>query len=337
LLFIDIKFLNMISHRIPGFQKKSEYLWNCRCLICGDSATNKRKKRGYFYRADNHIQYKCHNCLVSMPFALFLRDHGDGGLYDEYRLERYLERKPPTRPVPTGPVPLPKRKPTSHPLNALATRVSKLAEDHPAVVYLTGRKIPGNRFTDLWFLPETKDIVSLCPRYEGRLVGSESRVVFPLYDETGTFAGVGMRAIENRPDIKRYVNIKFDQDNPHHLFFGLPTVDPTQRVYVVEGAMDSLFLPNAIAANTSDFSSVKYLGFPDVVYIWDNQPRNKEVCKIQEKMIRTGIHTVIWPSRVVEKDINEMVLAGRDVQSIVDANVVSDVEAILKFSDWKKC
>jgi hypothetical protein len=45
---------------------------------------------------------------------------------------------------------------------------------------------------------------------------------------------------------------------------------------------------------------------------------------------------VIWPDTIVEKDINDMVLAGRDVQSIVECNNYSGLEAKLKFTTWKK-
>jgi hypothetical protein len=37
-----------------------------------------------------------------------------------------------------------------------------------------------------------------------------------------------------------------------------------------------------------------------------------------------------------EKDINDMVIAGHDVQKIVECNTYSGLEAKLKFNTWKK-
>ena len=45
---------------------------------------------------------------------------------------------------------------------------------------------------------------------------------------------------------------------------------------------------------------------------------------------------MIWPSHIQEKDINDMVLSGHDVQSIVDDNVYDGLEANLKFTTWKR-
>ena len=42
------------------------------------------------------------------------------------------------------------------------------------------------------------------------------------------------------------------------------------------------------------------------------------------------------PSNIHEKDINDMVLAGHDVQSIVESNVYKGLEANLKFNTWKR-
>lgn len=47
-LFIDKKFINIVSPQLDKFVWKKDNLANCRCPICGDSTTNKNKARGYF-------------------------------------------------------------------------------------------------------------------------------------------------------------------------------------------------------------------------------------------------------------------------------------------------
>ena len=73
-LYIDLKYLKGLSHRLEMFKDRGNHLYNCRCSICGDSQRNKRKARGYFYRKKNDMFYKCHNCSVSQSFGTFLKN-----------------------------------------------------------------------------------------------------------------------------------------------------------------------------------------------------------------------------------------------------------------------
>ncbi|MFZ9728893.1 MAG: DNA primase, partial [Candidatus Nanopelagicaceae bacterium] len=54
------------------------------------------------------------------------------------------------------------------------------------------------------------------------------------------------------------------------------------------------------------------------------------------KVIDRGDKVVIWPKNVQQKDINDMVLAGLNVQSVVESNIYKGLEATLKLNDWKK-
>ena len=77
-------------------------------------------------------------------------------------------------------------------------------------------------------------------------------------------------------------------------------------------------------------------GWSDIVYVYDNEPRNREICNRISKTIDRGEKVVIWPSNVSEKDLNDMILAGRDVQNMVECNTYKGLEAKLKFTNWKK-
>ena len=65
-------------------------------------------------------------------------------------------------------------------------------------------------------------------------------------------------------------------------------------------------------------------------------PRNREICKRIESTIDRGDKIVIWPSNIVEKDINDMVLGGHDVKKVVELNTYSKLQAKVKFTEWKK-
>ena len=55
---------------------------------------------------------------------------------------------------------------------------------------------------------------------------------------------------------------------------GLDRIDMSKQIYAVEGPLDSLFLDNCIAVGGSDLNKLE----SDVIIIFDNEPRNKEIC-----------------------------------------------------------
>jgi hypothetical protein len=77
-------------------------------------------------------------------------------------------------------------------------------------------------------------------------------------------------------------------------------------------------------------------GISNPVWIYDNEPRNREITNRISKTIDSGQSVVIWPNGIDDKDINDMVMSGLDVQSVIDSNTYSGLEAQLKFTTWKK-
>jgi len=74
----------------------------------------------------------------------------------------------------------------------------------------------------------------------------------------------------------------------------------------------------------------------DFVFVYDNEPRNKQIVERIEKMIARKFPVVIWPKNLKEKDINDMVLAGHDVNDLVESNTYSSLQAQVKLTEWKK-
>ena len=129
----------------------------------------------------------------------------------------------------------------------------------------------------------------------------------------------------------KYLTLKFDESKPK--IFGLDRLDFGETVYVVEGPIDSLFIPNCIAVAGSDFNEIPPC---ESVVIMDNERRNAEVVKTMEKLIDTDHHIVIWPDYILEKDINDMILAGRDVQTIIKDNTYQGLFARMALTNWKR-
>jgi len=81
---------------------------------------------------------------------------------------------------------------------------------------------------------------------------------------------------------------------------------------------------------------IRCLEGSSIIFVYDNEPRNREIVGRIERCIERNESVVIWPSNVKEKDINDMVLAGHDVQSVLESNTYSGLEAKIKFNNWKK-
>jgi len=333
--FIDVKYLNQIGYRLPNFAKKKQDLWNCRCIICGDSKKNKNKSRGYFYRNKNDLFYKCHNCAASQHFGTFL-ENLDSTLYKQYVFERYSSGMNGPKAHKNAEDDLVFEQPVfnTDPLKNVAERLDKLPDDNEAVVYCRNRNIPEKKFSELYFIPSVKDIVKIAPKYSS-IKTEEPRLLLPFYDENENLVGVAMRAM--RGENLRYINIKLNENAT--LIFGQDTVDRTKTINIVEGPIDSLFLDNSIAVAGTGFNKIETLGYPEdkIVVVFDNQPRNTQVCDLVEKYINLNYQVCIWPCDVIEKDINDMVTAGHDVESLIRENTYQGLMAKLKFTEWRNC
>ena len=332
-LYLDQKYLNLISNKLPLFKRKGSS-YNCRCIVCGDSAKKANKARGYFYPNKDKLMYKCFNCDASMYFSNFLKNI-DQFLYNQYSFESYADSKSFANTEPAFTFEQPTfKKAEERLLDKLLDRLDTLDETHEAVQFCLNRKIPKDQFKKIYFIQNIKDIVQLNDSYKESIKTEEPRLVFPFYDEEGLLTAVTCRAI--RGEALRYITVKVTQDKP--LIFGLDAVDKKRDVYVVEGPIDSLFVENAVAiSGTSlDKISLTNLDKENLTIIFDNQPRNKEVCSIINKTIDKGYKVVIWPQSIEEKDINEMVLKGKDVSRMIKQNTFSGLTAKAKFIAWKR-
>lgn len=352
MLYIDVKYVAFIASRLERFQKKDATLWNFRCPICLDSAQNKFKARGYLYAKEQKLVYACHNCGASMRFGKFL-EQVDPVIYGEYRREVYKETHDERRPKKVEKVEAVEddglkdlaktdtasrfgKKVAAHPpslLDGLMDRLDRLPDDHEAVAYVLDRKIPRDQFHKMYFIPNMLDIVQLSDRYEGRIRTNEPRIVMPFYDTKGQLSGVTCRAI--RGEELRYVVVKVKDDTP--LIFGINDIDRSKKVYVVEGPIDSMFIPNAVAVGGTGMGKINFLGLRDTTIVFDNQPRNKDVCRIQERAIANGDNVVVWNPRLTQKDINDMAKDGVDYMREIESRTFSGLQAKLEFDRWKKC
>jgi len=322
--FVDSKFINLISSRLEKFSRKKPDLFNFRCPLCGDSHKSKSKVRGYLYAMKNNTNYKCHNCGASMSLGNFIKTL-DPVLYKQYTMEKFKEGHAGK----TFHTPAPKLE-FQKPVFKKKRKVDlPKASEHPgAKDYLVKRGLDPDEF---FYAAKFKKWANTQTRAFDNTQYDDARIVIPLYTEDGNLFGFQGRALG--PSKVKYITIMLDDDIPK--VYGLDKMDKSKTVYVVEGPFDSTFVDNAIAMCGADVS-LDSLGIEDLVYVYDNEPRNKEICQRIEKVIKQGKKLVIFPSKISQKDINDMVLAGHDVESILKSNTYSTLKAQIKFNEWKK-
>ena len=314
----------MVSPRLDKFKRVRDNLFNFRCPYCGDSQKSQSKARGYFYRKKNDFFYRCHNCAKGTTFGKVL-EYIDSETHKQYVMERWRGDAPNTK-EPEFNFKAPQFKKIDPKLENL-TPINKLNTDHPARQFVESRQIPEEFYSDLYLCSkffEWAKIGTLVPRRK-----DHPRLVIPFRDETGeVFAGQGRAFGKETP---KYLTVKF-QDKPK--IFGLDRVDFAKRYYVVERPIDSMFLDNCLAVAGADF---RYLPPGDTTIVLDNEPRSREIIKLMERLIHQEHELVIWPTTITQKDINDMVLANvQDIQTIIDNNTFSGLEATMKLAAWKR-
>ena len=329
--YIDLKFINEVSARLSQFKKKGDYLFNFRCPHCGDSKKNKTKARAYLYRVKNDMFFKCHNCSEGQSFANFLK-FLDNKKYEQYLLERYKGSAPST--------PQPKFtdfKPVFKEVDILdgLTPVSELKEDHPVKQYVLKRKIPEKYFSKLYLSDKFMSFVNKAkPNTFGHTKGEHPRLIIPFYDnQNKVFAFQGRAFGKEQP---KYLTVKLDENKQK--VYGLESVNLQEPLYIVEGPIDSMFLKNCLAAAGADLTLK--VEPSNVTYIFDNEPRNKEIIKRMYDVVEKDYNLVVWPDDMRHKDINDMIISGMsiaEVQTIISKNTFAKLEALTKLSYFKKC
>lgn len=218
--------------------------------------------------------------------------------------------------------------------------IADLPHDHGARKYLVNRGIPEEYFSKMYFIWR---FYAWCnswkpDSFKQYMVDNfeEPRLIIPFYDKDGQLMMIQGRSFKKDAKI-RYFSIKCDDDFPK--IFGLEQIDYDKTVQVWEGPIDSMFGENAAAMAGADANPAHY--FKDFVNIYDNEPRNSEICKRIQKAIKRGEKVVIWPRNIPEKyDGNDMIvklgLSREQLNKIIRDNTFQGLEAELKFGEWKK-
>ena len=345
--YIDIKYLNLLSTRLPKFKRKSEYLFNFRCPHCGDSQKSQTKARGFVYQKKNDMFFKCHNCGVGQTLGNLIK-FVDPSMHKEYIFERFKEGKvvakkeepefdfTPSRLLKSKEKPFAEFTRYDRALRQLR-RFDELVQTHPAKQFVFDRQIPKEHFDKFFLATKFYEFCNeIQPGKFPDLKHDHPRVVIPFYDRSGKFFAFQGRAFGKEQP--KYITIKFDETKQK--IYGLDRIDLNKPVMITEGPIDSLFLDNAIAMAGADADGGITIQHQQCTMIFDNEPRNEHIVNRMISAVDKNFNVCIWPESVREgKDINDLIISGKSagqVQSLIHNNTHSGLSALQNINNWKR-
>ena len=318
---VDSKYIGVISSRLQKFKKVKADLYNFRCPICGDSQKNKSKTRGYLYAVKADMNFRCHNCGASMTLSNFIKTI-DPVIHKQYVFDRFKGNKTGRGTVVEDPkfnFEVPQFKPKLD--------LPKASEVKIAKQYLENRKLDSTKF---YYTDKFKAWSNSHKKTFDSVTYDEPRIIIPLFYKN-TLIGFQGRSLG--PSKVKYITVMINDDAPK--IYGLDTIRKGSPVFVTEGPFDSTLIRNSIAMCGADGDVGKW-GISDPVWVYDNEPRSKEITTRISNTINRGDKVVIWPNNLKEKDINDMVLAGHSVQELLESNIYNGLKAKLQFNTWKR-
>ena len=255
---LDIQYLHTVSYKLDRFKKKSQNLYNFRCVYCGDSQKKKTKARAYVYKVKNDMFYKCHNCGKGTTLSKLI-EYVDPTLHKKYIIEKYKSGN--THSIKEPEFNFKPVKFTDRVLKGL-DKFSELKSDHPALNFIHKRKL--EQHTDkFYFVPKFMTWVnSIIPNKFPNIKEDHPRVVIPFYDVKGTvFAFQGRAFGKEEP---KYITIKLDENKRR--IYGLERLDPSKTIF------DNEPISEIIIAKMKKLIDNNYQ-----VFIWPKNIKDKDI------------------------------------------------------------
>ena len=328
--FIDVKYINLVSPQLQKFKWKTTVLANARCPSCGDSQTSKNKARGYFFKKKNDFFFKCHNCGIGMNLYNFL-DMVSPNLCKQYAVERYTNEGGGNYKKPTldelYPIKATELKKYSY------VTIDSLPQSHECVQYLLSRNLTAEYWRHFRY---AEDFSVLGKEIDEKYnLFQEPRLIIPIFNKSSELVGVQGRILRNSKQKSKYITLRVN-DAP--MCYGMNNLKVREEIIVVEGPIDSIFLPNALAClgSTNFIDFEEKFNLENVIHVVDNEPRNAAIVSIVEQLTKNNKRVCIWSGDNKYKDINEMILNGIDVHGIILKNTQRGLSALVEFNNWRK-
>lgn len=339
--YVDREFAVRALNYQPKFRQVtgSDFKLNCRCRVCGDSLKDENKARFWAYPAnDGSVMLHCFNCDYSAGIKKYLYEY-EPDLYREYILEKHKEQSFGRQAAPKVEISekIKAKMPVIEKLN-FCERLDRMPKDHPIIKYVTLRCIPENKWNRLWFTKEWPALVnSVNPGTYSKEM-PEPRLVIPIFNKDKQIESFQGRALRKDAP-QKYITIKaHDQATK---IYGMDTVDERQLVWVMEGPIDSLFVPNAIAITGGSLDLAIVPCKETRAWVMDNEPRHPDTIKRMQRLVDAGERVLFWDKAPwPSKDINDMVMKDKadinDVLAYMKANIAQGLMAKMRLSKYSK-
>jgi hypothetical protein len=289
----------ILNSYFGGKYRKTGTYYNFKCNVCGDSDTDKRKKRAYILTKKDPYVFYCHNCNTSTTVVNWLKEYFPM-FFREYIATIMTATK--------------KQQPIRPPLKEVEDFYDEKSDVKYfipikngiggkfdiALKYCRDRLIPEEVYSK-WFVAMGGTFIN--------------RLIIPYYDKDKKIYNWQARSLEKNCHNK-YIFRKGNRNN----IYGLDFVDLSRPVMIFEGVIDSLMVENSIAisgAGRAFDDSLKVI--PKRYYVMDSDKKGREIAT---KLLERGEWVFVWkefikdfglPKFKSKMDMNEaMILLKRD-------------------------
>lgn len=348
MIHIQKKYANAFAANMNCSKQISNDVWNFRCPVCGDSDKDPNKARGYIYQQSMDLFYKCHNCGDSRYFNSLLKEY-DPALHRRYIAELFKHQRHPAKNKEAKEEAKLKNRPKQKIEKRLKQETITKKLRHANIVpvtesnigqdYLLSRQIDKSSFHKIYFAENYLDALKLL---KGETPDNkyhhleQAAIAFLLYDEQGRFSGLQFRLLSKQT--KKRFHIHKMRSSAQKLFFGNQYLKPNEAPkYVLEGAIDSLFLESAVASLGSDL--ICPFDSNETIYVLDFDNRNKQIVQKYKKLLEQGKRVCIPSTKYSHMDINDFILQGFSIQQIeklIRSSAYSGLTGFLRLNEWKR-
>lgn len=320
---------------IPLLRETINQKFECKCVNEQCKSKQGARKGGFFWSNEkNSYFYHCFKCGLTLPLVLFLKQY----FQEEYisiQIERQGRINDHVQQI------IPTIKISNEQIKQFIQQLFETKQivpfnecnDDEVINYVTNRQIPSQQFHRLFvadnFFNIHQQIKTILEIHKGKQFElkeeKDKRLMWMFKNHTGDIIAVQGRRVDKKEP--RYIISRFNADE-HRLIGGMEYMSTEQQLFIVEGFIDSLFLPNAVSLNGLHLPTITHLvdnySFKRVTIVFDNEENDqikKNINMLSEYTVEhPNVDVCLLPHDMRQhgKDINDYIKNGFSREQIID-------------------